>query len=115
MLVNLDIFEPSDSVLQHLIGDFFNTGWSDISALFRRAISAHIFSGKSEREFEDMQDMLFLYTYLLLMNLERKDMFEINGVVPEISEFYLSFDFDTVRQYYAERHIEVKLLFPDFI
>jgi hypothetical protein len=42
MIKNLDIFGTTYSVLEHLVGDFFKTGWKDVSKLFNMAIAAEI-------------------------------------------------------------------------
>jgi len=43
------------------------------------AIASEIFSGDSEKEFDYQEDIISLYTYLILLNMDRKDSFEMNG------------------------------------
>jgi hypothetical protein len=69
MIRNLDIFGTTDSVLERLVGDFFKTGWKDISNLFNMVIAAEIFSSDCEKEFDNLQDIIFLFSYLFLMSL----------------------------------------------
>jgi hypothetical protein len=41
--------------------------------------ASEIFTGDIEKEFDNIEDIIFLNTYLFLMNLNSKDSFEMYG------------------------------------
>lgn len=114
MLRNLDIFDEHNPALDHLVADLFASDVVTVKRLFNKAISAEIFRAKSSCEFNDMQDLIFLYIYIFLLNLDRMDEIDINGSAPLDSVIFESYDMDTVRKYFADVHIEVKPLLADF-
>jgi hypothetical protein len=109
-----NIFDNIDEALAHVTGDFFRTGWKDISRLYNSAVAEHLFAKNSDKEFDHMQDLLFLYIYLFLLNWERKDIYEITGSLPSRSDLFTDYALDDVRKYFACNFIEIIPLLAEF-
>jgi len=114
MKIDYDIFDDINPGLAKVTGDFFLTGFKDLSRLMNIAAGAEIFSCKSEKEFDHVMDMVFLYAYLFLLNAERKDILEMTGSLPSRADIYEDYAIDSVRQYFACNFIEIIPLLAEF-
>ena len=110
----MDIFNTPTAAIQHLMGDFFLEGKKDIQRLFGIAVAAEMFTGKSDCQFDHLQDQLFFFTYMLLLNLDRQDSLEITGYLPLDSVIFADYDLDEVRKYFADSFVETKVLMAAF-
>jgi len=114
MKIDLNIFDGTTSPLQAITARFFDTGWKDIQRLYGVAVSSHLFSNKSNKEFDHIQDLLFLYALLYLLNWERQDILESTGTLPTREAIYKDYDLDAIRKYFACNFIEIIPLLAEF-
>lgn len=113
-MIKYDIFDSFNDALAHVTGDFFLSGWKDIQRLHAMAVSAHIFANNSEKEFDHLQDLIFLYMYLYLLNWDRMDIKDITGDFPTREYLYEDYCIDCVRKYFACNFIEIFPLLAEF-
>jgi hypothetical protein len=114
MIRDLDIFDEFNETLAHISGDFFIRGYKDISRLLNDAVAALIFSADSEKQFDHLQDLMFLYLYLFILHHEMEDILQMTGSYPARDLIYNDYDLDSVRKYFACNFIEIIPLLEQF-
>jgi len=114
MIRNLNIFDASTTAIQQLTADFFAQAWDMLHLLYTKAVASEMFSGDSKDQIDHAEDLMFLFSYLVLLDWEKRDILEMTGMNSTRQYLYEGYDIAKVRQYFAHTYVDIDPLLTVF-